>query len=488
MTYVKRNFGVLHRSAVGQRIVQKRRIWSIPYKAIAPIAMLCDAAVILLTGVMGGVGYHLLTMDMKGDVAQYLGCAAVVAALFIGLAKASDLYEPSELLNFKAQVRRLCLSWIFVFLFLTAVAFAVKLGSSLSRGAIIAFAVSGLAALITQRVFWRTFLAAGLAVRRFAGRKIVLITDAADGAEVALLQTLTQHGLKLARHFVLPDNRYDSAQRRAVIHQAVSSIRGSDVEEIIVGAEVSGWPELRGLLTELRVLPLPVNLVPLGKSSEVFRLPSHKIGDTVTIELQRRPRTLFERAVKRAADIVGAAIALVVLMPLMLVVSVAIKIDSQGPVLFRQRRCGFNGRQFQILKFRTMTVQEDGQVVTQAKRDDSRVTPIGRWLRRTSIDELPQLFNVLQGSMSLIGPRPHAVAHDSHFDTVVRNYAFRHHVKPGLTGWAQVHGYRGETRTVEDIEQRVKLDLWYIDNWSLSLDFRIATMTAIEVMRSDNAY
>jgi Undecaprenyl-phosphate glucose phosphotransferase len=450
--------------------------------------MLCDAALILLAGVVSGVGYHLWAVEMKGDVAQYLGCAAMVAALFIGLAKAGNLYELSELLNFKSQIRRLCLSWAFVFLFLTAVAFAMKLGNSLSRGATISFAVSGLAALIALRVFWRTFLADGLAIRRFAGRKIVLITDAADGAELGLLQTLTQHGLKLARHFPLPGNRFDTERRRAVIQQAISCIRGSEVEEIVVGADVSDWPELRSLLTELRVLPLPVNLVPLGKSSEVFHLPSHTIGDTVTIELQRRPRALFARAVKRALDIVGAAICLLLLMPLMLVVSVAIKVDSQGPILFRQRRCGFNGRQFQILKFRTMTVQEDGQVVTQAKRNDSRVTPIGRWLRRTSIDELPQLFNVLQGSMSLIGPRPHAVAHDSHFDTIVRNYAFRHHVKPGLTGWAQVNGYRGETRTVDDIEQRVKLDLWYIDNWSIGLDLRIATMTAIEVLRTDRAY
>src|SRR5215468_1371544 len=239
MSYVKRNFGVRHRSAVGRSIVQRRRVfrphWTIPYRAIAPIAMLCDAALILLTGAAGGVGYHLLTLEMKGDVAQYLGCAAVVAALFIGLAKAGNLYEPPELLNFKSQIRRLCLSWAFVFLFLTADAFAMKLGSSLSRGATISFAVSGLVALIAQRAFWRTFLADGLAVRRFAGRKIVLITDAAAGTELGLLQTLTQHGLKLARHFVLPDNRHDIERRRAVIHQAVSSIRGSDVQEIVVG-------------------------------------------------------------------------------------------------------------------------------------------------------------------------------------------------------------------------------------------------------------
>ncbi len=135
-----------------------------------------------------------------------------------------------------------------------------------------------------------------------------------------------------------------------------------------------------------------------------------------------------------------------------------------------------------------MTVQEDGAIITQATRHDDRVTQVGRWLRRTSIDELPQLFNVLKGSMSLIGPRPHAIAHDGQFDKAVRNYAYRHHVPPGLTGWAQVNGYRGETRTIKDIEQRVRHDLWYIDNWSLGLDFRIAMMTLSAVISSKNAY
>ena len=135
-----------------------------------------------------------------------------------------------------------------------------------------------------------------------------------------------------------------------------------------------------------------------------------------------------------------------------------------------------------------MSVQEDGETIVPAGPNDTRVTRFGNWLRRTSIDELPQLLNVLQGSMSIVGPRPHAVAHDDQFDKLVGNYAFRQHVKPGLTGWAQVNGYRGQMRTVADIEERIKFDLWYIDNWSFALDFKIMLMTMIEIMRGENAY
>ena len=176
------------------------------------------------------------------------------------------------------------------------------------------------------------------------------------------------------------------------------------------------------------------------------------------------------------------------LLPLLATVAFAIKLDSPGPVLFRQKRCGFNGRSFGIYKFRTMLVMEDGPSIVQARTVDCRVTRIGKWLRRTSIDELPQLLNVLGGSMSLVGPRPHAAAHESQFDSVVRNYAFRRRVKPGLTGWAQVHGCRGPAPTAALIERRVEYDLWYLDNWSLWLDLAILPQTPIEVLRGRNAY
>ena len=378
--------------------------------------------------------------------------------------------------------------WIIVILFFTGVVFTMKVGDYFSRGAMLSFAISGLAALIGARVIWRIFLADGLAVRRFSGRKIALITEQASVFETDHLDLFSRHGLQLAQHFMLPANRRDAQSRKDFIAQIISSIRGSDIEEIVVGVDLNHWPKLHNSLLELRALPLPVSLVPVGSISELFKLSSHTIGDTITIELQRGPRTLLERSAKRTIDIVVAGTALLLHLPLLLVTAVAIKLESPGPVIFRQWRCGFNGRPFQILKFRTMSVMEDGATIVPAQPNDARVTRIGSWLRRTSIDELPQLLNVLQGSMSIVGPRPHATAHDNQFDKLVGNYAYRQHVKPGLTGWAQVNGHRGQLRTRFELEQRVNLDLWYIDNWSFALDFKIMFMTVIELLRGKNAY
>jgi exopolysaccharide biosynthesis polyprenyl glycosylphosphotransferase len=176
------------------------------------------------------------------------------------------------------------------------------------------------------------------------------------------------------------------------------------------------------------------------------------------------------------------------LAPFLVAISLAILIDSSGPVLFRQKRGGFNGRSFQILKFRTMHVMEDDAMIKQATLNDCRVTPIGRLLRRTSIDELPQLINVLLGNMSLVGPRPHALAHDDQYSRLISSYPCRHHVKPGITGWAQVNGFRGETPTLAPMKRRVELDLWYVSNWSLWLDLRILIRTVRDIFRSRNAF
>ena len=187
-------------------------------------------------------------------------------------------------------------------------------------------------------------------------------------------------------------------------------------------------------------------------------------------------------------DFAFAALGLAMLVPLFTVVSIAIKLDSSGPVLFRQHRTGFNGRKFSIYKFRTMTTMDNGTEVRQAIRNDARVTRVGRWLRSTSIDELPQLLNVLAGHMSLVGPRPHAVAHDDHYSCVISDYAMRQHVKPGITGWAQVNGFRGETAEIDQMRQRVEHDVWYISNWSFLLDIRIIARTCIQVMNPENVY
>ncbi|HEY0104606.1 MAG TPA: exopolysaccharide biosynthesis polyprenyl glycosylphosphotransferase [Rhizomicrobium sp.] len=200
-----------------------------------------------------------------------------------------------------------------------------------------------------------------------------------------------------------------------------------------------------------------------------------------------RPSRL-QRVLKRALDLAIAAPALILCAPLFAVLAAIVRLDAGGPVFFRQTRLGLGGKPFDIFKFRTMTVMENGATVVQASHDDARVTRTGKWLRKTSLDELPQLLNVLLGDMALVGPRPHARAHDAYFDARIAGYATRQHVKPGITGWAQVHGHRGETPTVEAMRARVDLDIAYVKNASLALDLQILALTPLEVLFARNAH
>ncbi|MCC6984059.1 MAG: exopolysaccharide biosynthesis polyprenyl glycosylphosphotransferase [Bauldia sp.] len=206
------------------------------------------------------------------------------------------------------------------------------------------------------------------------------------------------------------------------------------------------------------------------------------------IDIRRESRRSPRRLAKTSIDMAGALAALLLFSPLLLIVALLIKLDSRGPVFFKQTRVGVNGTRFRIYKFRTMRTLDDGAEIKQATRNDARITRIGRWLRATSIDELPQLINVLRGEMSIVGPRPHAVAHDNQYEPVIAEYAKRHQVKPGITGWAQVCGYRGETPNDELMRRRVEHDLWYIENWSLGLDTLIVARTVWALARPQNAY
>lgn len=490
MNFIKRDIDVAQSVAVTslREPPPSARKWPITYDSVEFITVLADAAIILSTSIIAGISFHLYTFGTPGSILQYIGSAAIVAALFISLMKSREMYKPTELLVLRTQIRAVSILWTAVFFLLAGAIFALRAGDEISRSANLLFAILGFSALIAQRFLWRRLLTEGMMKRRFSGRKIVLITDHGRPAESNLPLVLTSLGFRLERHFTLPPPEHGSRRREKIISSAIAYVRGSEVEEIVVGADLNHWPELRSLIAELRILPFPVNLIPVGAVSEIFRQPTHALGNTTCIEVQRGPLTPLEYTMKRCIDIVLSGMGILTLLPLLVIVAIAIKLDSPGPVLFKQRRCGFNGRCFQILKFRTMTVLENGSTVMQAQRGDNRVTPLGRWLRRTSIDELPQLFNVLEGSMSLVGPRPHAVAHDTQFDKIVRNYALRHRVKPGLTGWAQVNGCRGATPTSTDIERRVEYDLWYIDNWSFRLDFAILFQTFAEVLRCRNAY
>ena len=207
-----------------------------------------------------------------------------------------------------------------------------------------------------------------------------------------------------------------------------------------------------------------------------------------SLQLTRMPLSRLELIEKRAFDLLFASIALLLLTPVLVVAAILIKLDSAGPVFFLQHRYGFNQKPFRIFKFRTMGSLDDGPVVQQAKKDDPRVTRVGAWLRRWNLDELPQLFNVIKGDMSLVGPRPHALSHDREYEQRIARYACRHNVKPGITGWAQIHGFRGETDTDEKMRKRVEHDLYYIDNWSLPLNLQIMIRTVFSPASYRNAY
>jgi len=212
------------------------------------------------------------------------------------------------------------------------------------------------------------------------------------------------------------------------------------------------------------------------------------LGNTPLIILNDHPFYGGIWTLKKLEDLILGSIILVLISPLMLLIALAIKLSSPGPILFKQRRHGLNGEVITVYKFRTMTTLDDGDVVIQATKNDARITPIGKMLRRTSLDELPQFFNVLQGSMSIVGPRPHALAHNEHYRTLIDSYMQRHKVRPGITGWAQVNGFRGETDTLEKMQARVDFDLYYINHWSLGFDFKIIMLTILNGFSSKTAY
>ena len=465
---------------------ERRWRWPLSYRSIEVLAIFFDALIIVSAGVLADAAYRVTTTALASEITIYGGAAAVVAALLTCLLKERGLYKPTALLNWTAQVRAVTIAWIGVFMFLAGSVFALKIGSTFSRVTITSFATIGLCGLIAHRVLWRIVLEKGLASGSLTGRSIVLISE--NQPALSLQQILLRHGFRVQRHLVLSTDRSHPSHWDDVISEAIACARRSNVDEVFIAAELQNWANFREKMERLRLLPLPVHLVVVGPTSELLKRPLSAIGDATVIELQRAPLNYFELSIKRAIDLFLAGTTLIALLPILAIVAVAIKLDSPGPIIFRQTRHGFNGKPFQILKFRTMTVVEDGESIKQAVRFDKRVTRVGSWLRRTSIDELPQLINVLKGEMSLVGPRPHAAAHDNHFYEVIADYAFRQRMKPGITGCAQVNGSRGETPTVEAMQRRVELDRWYIDNWSFHLDLTIMFRTMIEVLRGRNAY
>ena len=266
-------------------------------------------------------------------------------------------------------------------------------------------------------------------------------------------------------------------------------VKDSAIEEVWICLPLSQESEVKRIQYELRHTTTNIRQILKTQDLNVLAKPISDFYGISTLDISCSPHRGSKLFLKNLEDYTLGLILFVTMIPLLLVIAVAVKFSSPGPILFKQHRHGVDGRKFKVYKFRTMKLhQEEGGVVTQAVKDDPRVTSVGRFLRRTSLDELPQFFNVLQGRMSIVGPRPHALEHNTYYSELIDSYMRRHMVKPGITGWAQVNGFRGETETLDKMQKRVEYDMYYIENWTVWLDLKTLLLTPYALLRRDRAY
>lgn len=450
-----------------------------------------DTFVILVTSIISGIAYQVALGNEIPNIIPHAAVGLLASFIYILRMSGTGHYDFPECAKPRVETANILVYWFTTGLLLAFFAFLLKIGVAYSRGAFVLFYFFAPVGLLGVRKATKVALASAMSRGALGRRNIVLVGDFDEVAALEPQDMLFFSGTAEINRFTLSRND-DPAERAAndeqILNSVINFVRANNCREIVLAFPWTDTDRIDFVRDSIKVLPVSARLMPDTRVRALTHYSSSARQNVLAIEVQRAPLSPAERLAKRAMDIVIAAVALIFLLPVMVLTAVAIKLDGPGPVIFRQRRKGFNGQEFVMLKFRTMSVQEDGAVVSQAMRNDPRVTAVGRLLRSASIDELPQLLNVLSGDMSLIGPRPHALAHDDYFQKIVSDYAFRHHVKPGLTGWAQCNGSRGATPSAEQIAWRVKLDLWYINNWSLLLDIQILFKTFFEVIRKRNAY
>jgi len=447
------------------------------------IVAVSDFTCVVLSSLIAGVLYHQIAFGRPGNLLEFAALGTVMASLLVPLMQNRGAYLNSNLISVSKQITPIVMLWWAVLLFMISVGFVLKVSTDYSRGTIMLLAIVGPTVLLCEHYFWARYIAYAAQHGKLRRRHVLVIAE--DRSRELVTQLLHRSGRSLNRFLTVASSGQGFNE---AITLALDIVRGSNIEEIYIAVSWSRWPAVKAMLWMFHATPLPLFFLPDDTVAEVLTHPQVTLGDAFAFELQREPLSSSERVLKRAMDIVVSSFGLLVSCPLMLIAAILIRLDSSGPMLFRQVRKGFNGQPFRILKFRTMSVMEDGALVTQATRMDARVTRIGRWLRRTSFDELPQLLNVLLGDMSIVGPRPHALAHDNEYTDLISKYSRRHHMKPGITGWAQVNGFRGETPELTLMQSRVELDLWYIANRSLVLDFWIIIRTFFELLRARNAF
>src|SRR6516165_155851 len=463
----------------------------LPCETVPYLLSTADALVILLASLFGCFAYHWMSDTPIPDLSAYFALGLFASFVHIARLSGRGYYDFENAAKPGVEIVQVAISWLGTGLILTFFAFLFKVGESFSRGSFLIFLITAPIVLLAERKLVKSLLNRAVARGAVGRRDIVLVGDRKELDSLDPGDLLAFFGAGEVHRFVLSTDNDPLVRKTSdakTLDLVAGFVRAKDAKEILLALPWNDSDRMELVREHIKRLPVPARLLPDRQIRTLTNYTSSAHQRIESLEIQRAPLSVAEQIAKRLVDVTIGLLALIIFSPVMALTALAIKLDGPGPVFFLQNRRGFNGRHFVMFKFRTMTVQENGEVVTQATRDDPRVTKIGRLLRSASIDEFPQLINVLRGEMSLVGPRPHAVAHDNYFEQLLQDYAFRHHVKPGMTGWAQANGLRGATPSVEQIARRVEMDLWYIDNWSLWLDIEIMIKTVFEVLRKRNAF
>ena len=470
-------------------------------RAYSPILIaggvrVADFVVLSLLGILLYFGY---VVPISGFHWEYLAAIFAMTVTAVICFQAADIYEIQVFRGQLRQMTRMISSWAFVFLLFIGASFFAKLGGEVSRLWLSMFFFAGLAALIAERLFLRTLVRGWARQGRLDRRTIIVGSDRTGEKLVEALNN--QEDSDIAILGVFDDRNDDRAldscagsPKLGKLDDIVEFARRTRVDLVLFALPISAETRILEMLKKLWVLPVDIRLSAHTNKLR-FRPRSYSyLGEVPTLDVFEAPITDWDLVMKWLFDHVGGGLILLLALPVMALVALAIKLDSPGPVLFRQKRFGFNNERIDVFKFRSLYHdQADPLASRTVTRNDSRVTRIGRFIRKSSLDELPQLFNVVfTSNLSLVGPRPHAVQSKLQtrlFDEAVDGYFARHRVKPGMTGWAQINGWRGEVDSEEKIQKRVEFDLYYIENWSVLFDLYILLKTPLALMsKNDNAY
>lgn len=460
----------------------------ISQRVIADAMMCLDGLAIFAAAFLAKWIYIVQVLQSSPDLVPYVAVGAVGSALSVAAMRYRRIYAFSSLVSIRGQTKSILFALAVAALLLVAIGYLFKISEQYSRGWIIIwFSLSAVFVFVLHALNAR--LLQWLGSLGVFSRNVAVYGSGEIAHNLVRKITASSMSLRVVGIFDdLPGGQRGQVPIAGGLSELISFAQRRRIDEVLIAMPMTDELRLANLVEQLSLLPADIRLCP---SAAHFRIPPKKLLNyegLAVLELESRPMDGWAPIIKNVEDKILSFILILLGAPFMALIAMAIKLDSKGPVLFKQRRHGFNHEVFDLIKFRTMNVVEDGPNIRQAERGDPRVTRVGRFLRKTSLDELPQLFNVLKGQMSLVGPRPHALSHNEYYSTVLARYANRHKVKPGMTGWAQVNGHRGETSTPEKMRLRVEHDLWYIEHWSVWLDVKILIMTPFYGFVGRNAF